>query len=128
MNITAIRQLSGGFTTIFEAVTGARDTTLFTITNEASEALAGTQPDATLEKFIDALGYFVVTPGVYFEDAFTGKSVQAFNGAGLKLAGFGTGTTMVNDAVVVRSDIFATNGVLHILDRYVIDAGLEFLG
>ena len=73
----------------------------------------------TLETLVDSLAYYVVTPGVYFEDAFTGKSVTALNGAKLTLSGFGTGTTKVNDAVVVRSDIFATNGVLHVLDRYV---------
>lgn len=124
LNITAITQLTGGPATIFQAVAGSRDTTLFAMTNEASEALAITQPNATLETYVDALGYFVVTPGVYFEADFTGKSIKSLNGAKLTLSGFGTGTTMVNDAIVVRSDIFATNGVLHILNKYVVDAAL----
>ena len=124
LNITSITQLKGGFATIFQAVAGARDTTLFAITNEASEALAATQPAAMLEEYIDALGYFIVTPGVYFDDAFTGKTVKALNGANLTLSGFGTGMTKVNDAVVVKSDIFGINGVLHVLDRYVVDARL----
>lgn len=119
LNITAISQLPAGFVSVFESITGARDTTLFAITNEAYEALLASQPDATLEEFIDTLAYYVVTPGVYFEKDFTGKSVKTLNGARLKLSGFGTGKVKANNAVVVRSDIFATNGVLHILDRYV---------
>ena len=122
LNLTAITRLTGGPATIFQAVAGSKDTTLFAITNEASEALAVAQPNATLETYIDALGYFVVTPGVYFEADFTGKTVKSLNGANLTLSGFGTGTTMVNDAIVVRSDIFATNGVLHVLNKYVVDA------
>ena len=80
------------------------------------------QPDVTLDSLVNTLAYYVVTPGVYFEDDFTGKTVKALNGAKLTLSGFGTGTTKVNDAVVVQSDIFATNGVLHVLDRYVVSA------
>ena len=80
------------------------------------------QPDVTLDSLVNTLAYYVVTPGVYFEDDFTGKTVKALNGADLTLSGFGTGTTKVNDAVVVQSDIFATNGVLHVLDRYVVSA------
>ena len=125
LNITAISQLPGGFVGVFESITGARDTTLFAITNEASEALSASQPDATLEQFIDALANYVVTPGVYFEKDFTGQSVKALNGANLKLSGFGTGKVKVNDAVVVRSDVFATNGVLHILDRYLASSRLK---
>ena len=86
--------------------------------------MAATQPAATLEEYVDALGYFIVTPGVYFEDDFTGRTVKALNGANLTLSGFGTGMTKVNDAVVVKSDIFGINGVLHVLDRYVVDARL----
>ena len=122
LNITAISQLEGISVNVFESITGARDTTLFSITNEASEKLMASQPDATVDQFVDALAYFVVTPGVYFEKDFTGKSVKALNGAKLRLSGFGTGRAKVNNAVVVRSDIFATNGVLHILDRYVASA------
>lgn len=119
LNITSIGQLSERFARIFELITGSRDTTLFAITNEASEALGDTQQNVTVGTFVDALAYYVVTSGVYFENEFTGKSVKALNGADLTLSGFGTGRTKVNDAVVVRSDIFATNGVLHIIDRYV---------
>ena len=107
---------------MFELLTGARDTTLFSITNEASEASMAGQPDPTLDTLVNTLAYYVVTPGVYFEGDFTGKTVKALNGAKLRLSGFGTGTTKVNDAVVVRSDYLATNGVLHILDRYVVNA------
>ena len=92
---------------------------MFAITNEAYEGLLASQPDATFEEFIDTLAYYVVTPGVYFEKDFTGKSVKTLNGAELKLSGFGTGRVRANNTVVVRSDIFSTNGVLHILDRYI---------
>lgn len=89
------------------------------MSNEALEQVIAANPAPTLQEFIDDLSYFVVSPGVYFENTFTGQSVEAVNGVNLMLSGFGTGTIKVNDAVVVRSDIFATNGVLHILDRYV---------
>ena len=121
-NFTAISQLPGPLSGVFEIITGAKDTTLFTLTNEASEASMAGQPGVTLDSLVNTLAYYVVTPGVYFEDDFTGKTVKALNGAKLRLSGFGTGTTKVNDAVVVRSDLFATNGVLHVLDRYVVTA------
>lgn len=117
LNITSISQLPPSFVVAFRLITSARDTTLFAISNEAYEALLASQPDATFLQFVDTLGYYVVTPGVYFEKDFTGKSVKTLNGSKLKLSGFGTGTVKANDAVVVRSDIFATNGVVHILDR-----------
>ena len=121
-NFTAISQLPGPLSGVFEIITGAKDTTLFTLTNEAFEASTVNQPEVTLESLVKTLAYYVVTPGVYFEDDFTGKTVKALNGAKLRLSGFGTGTTKVNDAIVVRSDFFATNGVLHVLDRYVVSA------
>lgn len=76
-------------------------------------------PNATLPDFVRDLAYTVVAGGVYFENAFTGRSVKALNGVELRLSGFGTGTIKVNNARVVRSDVFTSNGVLHILDRYV---------
>ena len=84
------------------------------------------QPDVTLDSLVNSLAYYVVTPGVYFEGDFTGKTVKALNGAKLRLSGFGKGKTKVNDAFVVRSDIFATNGVVHVLDRYV-ESATRFL-
>ena len=119
LNLSAISKLPAPFVGSFEAITGVPDTTLFTITNEALEiAMAANRSANTLSGFIDDLAYYVVNPGVYFENAFTGQVVQSLNGVNLKLAGFGTGETMVNDAIVVRSDIFTANGVLHVLDRY----------
>ena len=65
----------------------------------------------------DLIANYVVSPGVYFEDAFDGRTVRALNGFELTLAGFGTGKLTVNDAVVAQSDIFLKNGVLHLVDR-----------
>ncbi|KAL8791779.1 MAG: hypothetical protein Q9195_005655 [Heterodermia aff. obscurata] len=127
LNITSISRLPPDFVGAFEIITSAPDTTLFAITNKAYEALLASQPDATFDQFVDTLGYYVVTPGVYFEKDFTGKSVKTLNGAKLRLSGFGTGTVKANDAVVVRSDVFSTNGVLHILDRYIAEPLTVFI-
>ena len=75
-----------------------------------------------MDEFVNILSNYVIAPGVYLEKDFTGQRVKALNGAPLTLSGFGTGKAKVNDAVVIRSDIFATNGVLHVLDRYVLGA------
>ncbi|KAI4240942.1 MAG: hypothetical protein L6R40_004822 [Gallowayella cf. fulva] len=113
----AISRLPAPFVGLFEALTGAPGTTLFSVRNEDLEALMAANPNGTVAQFLDTLSGYTVTPAVFFENTFTSQTVQALSGAPLKYSGFGTGTMMVNDAVVVRSDIFTTNGVLHILDR-----------
>ena len=115
LNILSISELSGITAAVFELITSARDTTLFSVGYGPS----GLPANITVEEFIDVLAGYVVTPGVYFEKDFTGKTVKALNGDNLRLSGFGTGKVKVNGANVIRSDIFSTNGVLHVLDRYV---------
>ncbi|KAG7005398.1 hypothetical protein G7Y79_00020g049260 [Physcia stellaris] len=118
LNILSISQLSGGLEAVFELITSARDTTLFSVGFGPS----GLPPNVTVDEFVNILSNYVIAPGVYLEKDFTGQRVKALNGAPLTLSGFGTGKAKVNDAVVIRSDIFATNGVLHVLDRYVVSA------
>ena len=115
LNILSISELSGIYAAVFDLITTARDTTLFSVGYGPS----GLSPNVTVDEFINVLANYVITPGVYFEKDFTGQSVKALNGAKLRLSGFGTGKPKVNGANVIRSDIFATNGVLHVLDRYV---------
>ncbi len=97
--------------------------TVFAPTDEAFAAL----PEGTLddllkpenkEKLGKILAYHVVPGKVMAADVKTMKAATA-NGAELDIKVDGD-TVMVNDAKVVKTDIPATNGVIHVIDKVLL--------
>jgi uncharacterized surface protein with fasciclin (FAS1) repeats len=92
--------------------------TVFAPSNDAFKAV----PAKTLEEFAanparlkDVLTYHVVAGKVMAADVKTGP-VKSVQGANLALARAGEFVT-VEDAMVVKPNVAATNGVVHVIDR-----------
>ncbi len=96
--------------------------TVFAPTDEAFAAL----PEGTLEKLlkpenkeqlVKILTYHVVAGSVLSTDLKTGQ-VPTVEGSDVKIQ-LGNGVK-VNDAQVVKADIKASNGVIHVIDKVII--------
>lgn len=133
MDIVDTASAAGGFETLLAAATAAGlvDTlksegpfTVFAPTDAAFAAL----PDgavATLlkpenkDKLVEALTYHVI-PGkvtaAHVKDGMTAATVQ-----GGKVKFTVHDGVMINDANVVPTDIMASNGVIHVIDKVLVD-------
>jgi uncharacterized surface protein with fasciclin (FAS1) repeats len=121
---------AGQFKTLVKAVqaAGLVDTlkargpyTVFAPTDEAFAKLPPGTLDALLadpQKLASVLKYHVVSGKVMAKDVKTG-SVKTVEGQPLRVVASGNGVT-VNDATVVKTDIEASNGVIHVIDRVVL--------
>jgi len=121
---------AGQFKTLVKAVqeAGLVDTlksdgpfTVFAPTDEAFAKL----PAGTLEsllkdkqKLAAVLTYHVV-PGKVMAAQVTSGQVKTVQGAALMVSS-SNGAVMVNNARVVKTDIVATNGVIHVIDTVVL--------
>jgi uncharacterized surface protein with fasciclin (FAS1) repeats len=98
--------------------------TVFAPTDEAFARLpAGTVADLlkpeNKDKLTAILTYHVV-PGAVTAEKVTGlRQAKTVNGAMLKVSASGS-KVMINDARVVKTDIEASNGVIHVIDRVVL--------
>jgi uncharacterized surface protein with fasciclin (FAS1) repeats len=127
-DIVATAKSTGTFKTLVAALDAADKTemlqekgpyTVFAPTDEAFEKLpAGTvenllKPE-NKEKLGKLLAYHVVKGQVMAKDVKTMKAPTA-NGASLDVKVSGKNVT-VNDAKVVKADVKASNGVIHVID------------
>jgi uncharacterized surface protein with fasciclin (FAS1) repeats len=124
---------AGSFTTLVAAVkaAGLVDTlkgkgpfTVFAPTDEAFAKL----PVGTVENLLKPenrsqlqaiLTYHVVAGQVTASDVVNLKTAKTANGSSLKI-NVADGKVMVDNAQVVRTDIMASNGVIHVIDTVVI--------
>ncbi len=132
----AIFDLAGqaGFTTLTAAIeaaglagtlNGAGPFTVFAPTDEAFAKL----PAGTLEKLLadkDALTkvllYHVASGSVYAKQVVDLRNATTLNGE--KIAINIDGGVMVNDANVIKTDVEASNGVIHVIDTVLIPTNL----
>ena len=126
---------AGQFNTLAAALTqaglvdtlkGERPFTVFAPTDAAFEqALAdlGITAEQLLAdpNLAGILTYHVVPGKVLAADvvALDGQDVATVNGATVRIAVDG-GTVMVNDATVVTTDVEASNGVIHVIDKVLL--------
>ena len=112
---------------LVETLSGKGPFTVFAPTNEAF-ANALTALNTTKEKlFADTktltaiLTYHVVVGSVMAADVvkLDGQSVATVNGAKVKISVSGS-TVKVNDATVVKTDIEASNGIIHVIDSVLV--------
>lgn len=103
---------------LLDQVDKTKDVTLFSISNSAWEKLINSKITLpSLKSLVEDLKYYVITPGVYYGDSFTGRSVQTLSGDRVTLAGYNKGRLTVNGVKVVQSDVITINGVIHVLER-----------
>lgn len=107
---------------LVETLSGKGPFTVFAPTNEAFAAL----PDGTLEmllkpenkeKLTKILTYHVVGAKVMAADVKPGE-VATVEGSKVTIKAAG-GKVMVDDATVVKTDIVASNGVIHVIDKVI---------
>lgn len=122
---------AGNFTTLATALQAAGlvdvlkgdgPFTVFAPTDEAFAAL----PEGTLEallanreRLVAVLTYHVVPGRVTAEQVVTLSEAETVNGAKVEIM-TRDGAVMINDANVVATDVNASNGVIHVLDKVIL--------
>ncbi|QPC45459.1 fasciclin domain-containing protein [Kaustia mangrovi] len=98
--------------------------TVFAPTDEAFAKLPEGTVDTLLEpankdKLVAVLTYHVVSGRVMAEDVVKMDKAKTVNGAMIAIEA-GSGAVMVNDARVTATDIGASNGVIHVIDKVIL--------
>jgi uncharacterized surface protein with fasciclin (FAS1) repeats len=109
---------------LIETLKGPGPFTVFAPTDEAFAKVPKATLDALLadkDKLKAVLLYHVVPGKVMAADAIKldGKSAKMVSGAEAKISVMG-GTVMVNQAHVIKADIAAKNGVIHVIDAVIL--------
>lgn len=105
---------------LVETLKGKGPFTVFAPTDEAFAKIPKADLDALLKdkaKLTAVLTYHVVPGKVMAKDVKAGK-VKTVQGSELTVAT--TGGVTVNNAKVIKTDIGATNGVIHVIDTVVL--------
>lgn len=98
--------------------------TVFAPTDEAFAKLPAGTVENLLKpenkaKLTAILTYHVVPGAVKAEQVTTLDEVKTVNGTTAKIS-TGEGKVMINDATVVKADIAASNGVIHVIDKVIL--------
>jgi len=133
MDIIHTASAAGSFGTLLAAIDAADLTetlmgegpfTVFAPTDEAFAKL----PDGTVEDLLKpenkdrlaaVLTYHVVPGNVMAADVVGLKSAKTVQGQDIKIK-VDQGTVMIDNAKVIKTDIAATNGVIHVIDNVII--------
>lgn len=107
---------------------GAGPFTVFAPTDEAfnklpAETRAMLMSDAGKEKLKAILSYHVVSGSVSSADIAKLKSTKTINGADVAIVVGKDGKVTVGGANVVKADLAATNGVVHVIDTVLMPPG-----
>ncbi len=109
---------------LVETLKGTGPFTVFAPTNDAFKAL----PAGTLESLLkpenkqqlaEILTYHVVSGKVMSTDLKDGMKAKTVQGSEVKIGVSKDGVT-VNDAKVIKADVGATNGVVHVIDKVIL--------
>jgi uncharacterized surface protein with fasciclin (FAS1) repeats len=129
-DIVAVAQSAGGFETLLKAATaadlvsvlqGEGPFTVFAPTDEAFAQIPADQLAALLadkEALTKVLLYHVVPGKVEAADVVKLTSAATAEGQSVSIHVM-NGTVMIDDANVVATDIAASNGVIHVIDRVI---------
>lgn len=109
---------------LVDTLKGKGPFTVFAPTNEAFAALPKGTLDSLLKpankaKLVAILTYHVI-PGKVMSSDIAGKTLDVATVEGKKLHIDATNGVMVNDAKVIKADIPATNGVIHVINKVLI--------
>jgi transforming growth factor-beta-induced protein len=107
-----------------EVLGGSGPFTVFAPTDEAFRKL----PDGTVESLLkpenkgqlaDILKYHVVAGRVYSEKVLDSKAIKTLQGASATIS-LRDGTPRIQDARILKTDIDASNGVIHVIDSVIL--------
>ena len=107
-----------------EALSGKGPFTVFAPTDEAFAKLPKGTVETLLkpenkEKLASILKYHVVSGRVYSTDALKAGKAQTLQGGPVKIGVDGK-AAKVNDATLVKTDLDASNGVIHVIDAVIL--------
>jgi uncharacterized surface protein with fasciclin (FAS1) repeats len=105
---------------LVDTLKGKGPFTVFSPTDEAFAKLPAGTIDELLkpenkEKLVSILTYHVVSGAVSSKKVATMKSAKTVNGKDVSISAEG-GSVKINDAKVIKADIKASNGVIHVID------------
>jgi uncharacterized surface protein with fasciclin (FAS1) repeats len=105
---------------LVDTLKGKGPFTVFAPTDEAFAKLPAGTIDELLkpenkEKLVSILTYHVVSGAVSSKKVATMKSAKTVNGKDVSISAEG-GSVKINDAKVIKADIKASNGVIHVID------------
>jgi uncharacterized surface protein with fasciclin (FAS1) repeats len=130
-NIVEVAISAGSFNTLVAAVqaaglvetlSGEGPFTVFAPTDEAFALIPEADLNALLadkEALTAVLTYHVVAGKVYAKDVVNLTSAQTVNGKSVEIV-VKDGKVMIDGANVVTTDIEASNGVIHVIDRVIL--------
>jgi len=132
-NIAQVAESAGMFNTLLaaaqaaglvDALTGEGPLTVFAPTDEAFAALPAGTVETLLKpenksKLAAILKYHVVPGRVSAAEAAGAKAAQTLNGQSVVID-IADGTLRVDGAKVIRTDVNASNGVIHVIDRVIL--------
>lgn len=101
----------------------------FTVFAPTNEAFAAVPPEmlqallADVDALTQVLTYHVVPGRLLSSDVLARASAMTLNGESVNFS-LVDGTPRVDDANIVSTDIQGTNGVIHVIDRVILPAGL----
>jgi uncharacterized surface protein with fasciclin (FAS1) repeats len=107
---------------LVETLKGKGPFTVFAPTDEAFAKLPAGTLDSLLkdkEKLKKILLYHVVSGNVTAKDVVKLKSAKTVEGSSIKINASG-GKVRVDNANVIKTDIVASNGVIHVIDTVII--------
>lgn len=113
---------------LVETLQGDGPFTVFAPTNDAFEQLL-MDLDITADELLaqpdlkNVLTYHVVSGDVMAADLTDGMEAETVNGEELMLDL--SGDPMVNDAMITTTDLEATNGVVHVIDKVLVPSDFE---
>ncbi len=132
-NLVETASAAGKFNTLLTAATKAglagvlAEKGPFTVFAPTDEAFAQL-PEGTIEsllkpenkkKLADILKYHVVAGRVYSENALSAGEAKTLQGQKVKISASG-GVAKVNQAKILKTDIDASNGVIHVIDAVIL--------
>lgn len=132
-NIVETASAAGSFSTLVAAIkaaglegtlAGQGPFTVFAPTDDAFAKLPSGTVDTLLKpenkaKLASILTYHVVAGSVAAKDVVVATKLKTANGQELTVATAG-GEVRIDDAKVIKTDIAATNGVIHVIDSVVL--------
>ncbi len=109
---------------LVETLKGEGPFTVFAPTDEAFAKLPAGTVESLLkpenkQKLADILTYHVVAGKVMASDVVKLNSAKTVNGKEVKIKVKG-GSVMVDNATVVKTDVAASNGVIHVIDTVIL--------
>lgn len=134
-DIVETAKAAGNFTTLLKAIeaAGLTDTlksgtyTVFAPTDEAFAKVPADQLNALISdpaKLKQVLLYHVVSGKVTADKVAGMKTAKTAEGAAIKIKADG-GKVMVDKATVTKTDIAASNGVIHVIDTVLMPAQMS---